>query len=188
MPAPYTKKHFLEMSPREYEAWKEEQRQQELQRPGRDAIENVYPEEFLVPGLVGAAKRIKDIGAARVASNEKAIRGIKMPGEVRPNERFRRNGLKMSTLADGVKKTPEGYRAMSEQERILYDLREKEAQFDKKDALRKLVDVGGRTITAAGTTADDQGENSYRRGGKVKAHRGDGIAQRGRTKGRMILG
>ena len=35
-------------------------------------------------------------------------------------------------------------------------------------------------------TAQSGAEPAMKRGGKVKAHRGDGIAQRGKTKGRMV--
>lgn len=43
-----------------------------------------------------------------------------------------------------------------------------------------------QTFNIQPTAQAGQPEQVMKRGGKVKAHRGDGIAQRGKTKGRMV--
>lgn len=171
MPAPYTKKHFLEMSPREYEAWKEEQRQQELQRPGRDAIENVYPEAFIVPGAVAAIKRLKEINAVRQANTQRAIKNLRIPPEHKANP--------WANVRTENSNAP------------LKNLRDKEALIAQQQARRALdTAINKSNVKAVAENLDkfvpSDSSEEYKRGGKVKAHRGDGIAQRGKTKGRMI--
>lgn len=171
MPAPYTKKHFLEMSPREYEAWKEEQRQQELQRPGRDAIENVYPEQFIAPGAIAAVKRLKEINAVRQANTQNAIKNLRMPPEYKSNP-WANVSLERSDKPIKILREKEALKAKEQAEEAV-------AKAINNANIRNIAEHAYRFVPS------DSSEQ-YKRGGKVKARRGDGIAQRGRTKGRMI--
>lgn len=187
MPAPYTKKHFLEMSPREYEAWKEEQRQQELQRPGRDAVENVYPEEFIVP----AARGLKAALTPRQPTRLEYIYNQPMPKEALelqksfPPDIFEQASAALRKEMRDKQRMQEYFDKYTREKyapQIREQIRKRQAEAPRKNAQRALTDVV--TKTEYNNIFGPQEE--YKRGGKVKARRGDGIAQRGRTKGRMI--
>jgi hypothetical protein len=189
MPAPYAEKHFLEMSDREREA----RRLADLERSGRDAVEGVYPEEVLVPAARGAIK------AAQAAFQRapKPIPKLEMPGELEPHKKMRpyylrgnsgiyNTSTKQRSPAELEQIKSEAARRakLSPQEQMLEKMREYDQKMAVVDAKKALLD---RSMMSAGVNAS-QNEQEYARGGAVKAksHRGDGIAQRGKTKGRMI--
>ena len=169
MPAPYRDKNILEMSDREREA----RRIDALMRPGRDAVEGVYPEEFIVPGAASLMKRIKGIGTARQANTQKAIKDIPIPPEKRANP--------WANVSTENNNTP------------LKILRDEESLQDKQQALRALDKAINKSNVRsvaenAGKFIPSDSKEEYKRGGavKTKSHRGDGIAQRGKTKGRFV--
>jgi len=189
MPAPYRDKNILEMSDREREA----RRIEALMRPGRDAVEGVYPEEFLVPAARAASKAVQ----TAFQRTPKVAPKVEMPGEVEPNRPalpYYMRGNSLAEKYDPRKYTPakmeeirkdNARRAkLSDQEKRLERMREYDQKMDVFDAKKALLD---RSMLSAGVNAS-QNEQEYARGGAVKAksHRGDGIAQRGKTKGRMI--
>lgn len=189
MPAPYRDKNILEMSDREREA----RRIDALMRPGRDAVEGVYPEEFLVPAARAASKALQ----TALQQTPKVAPKVAMPGEVKPNIPMRPYYMRSNNFAE--KYNPKEYTPakmkkiredlaqeakLSPQEQRLKRMREYDQKMDIRDAKESLVNSA---VRAAGLNAS-QDEQEYKRGGsvKVKSHRGDGIAQRGKTKGRMI--
>lgn len=166
MPAPYAKKHFLEMSNREYEAYKEEQRRKDMERPGRDAIQSDFPEANLLLPLRGAKAAIQSAVASRAASRkttEESIRGIPMP----PNKMLQEEDLVMKSLpAKELKKIKEeANRRALEESRKQY----------KEDAKRKFVkDIGesanrSSVVSGAQITANELDRSTaYNKGGAVK--------------------
>jgi hypothetical protein len=187
MPAPYAKKHFLEMSDRERKA----RRLADLERPGRDAIEGVYPEEFLIPAARGAIKAVEKFAAQRAPKNAPKV---DMPGELRPNMRsvpyymrdnsggvFKPNQYTPAEL-EQMRKESARRAKLSQQEQRLERKREYDQKIDREDFAKEAAVSGVRTAGMLAT----QDAQEYKRGGKVKSHRGDGIAQRGKTKGRFV--
>jgi hypothetical protein len=184
MPAPYAKKHFLEMSDREREA----QRLADLKRSGRDAIEGVYPEEFLIPAFRGLRSALTPRQPTRLES----LYNQPMPKEALdaqkqfPPEMFERAGKYMQKQLRDKEKAQE-YVTKYIRERNAPAMRERaqqrRAEAPRKDAERALTDVVSKTEY---NNIFGQPEQEYKRGGKVKSHRGDGIAQRGKTKGRFV--
>lgn len=121
---------------------------EEMMRPGRDAIEGVYPELALVPAAKGAEKLARSgLGALRgaIARKEAAKEAIKS----RRSEPTMRGD---ESLSPGRPGRSDPY--MRNDEEIL--------------PIRY-----GRT------------EPEFKKGGAVKASRGDGICKRGHTKGTM---
>jgi len=173
MPAPYRKKDsVLEMSDREREA----RRQAALMRPGRDAIEGVYPEQFLVPAGAAALKKIK-----KALTPNKVAPRVSMPPD-----RMREPQGDPWKYVEGGKQDP--LELLRKQEKAI--TRE---QFDKKvdQAVTRAQRRGGAELLSREFSPQNENERSstkYKKGGAVKAnkHRGDGIAQRGKTRGRMI--
>lgn len=205
MPAPYRKKDsILEMSDREREA----RRLAELARPGRDALEGVYPEMFVNPASIGrTAAGIGKIIDSKILPQKtlQNLPKIEIGSKVRPSD----TELYVDRLFGELKKESK-YKNASEAElaqikqRMLqhygqYDLkkvRQREAQkaaqeFKNKQSAAKFS-AYRRAGAEYGARAFDESENpseqEYKKGGAVKAkkHRGDGIAQRGKTRGRMI--
>jgi hypothetical protein len=166
---PYAKKHFLEMSDREREA----RRRMDLARPGRDAIEGVYPEAYLAPAVKGFRAAL----AARQPASAERLYNIPMPKEAaeRASKQAQKELIDDATESARKKNT----------QRIQEQLRRRQAEVRNKDAERLLADVAGRT---GYSTLLGQPVQEYKKGGsvKAKASRGDGVAKRGKTRGRFI--
>jgi hypothetical protein len=184
MPAPYAKKHFLEMSDRERKA----RRLADLERPGRDAIEGVYPEEFIVP----AARGLKAALTPRQPTRAGALYNQPMPKEVLdvqkqfPPEMFERAGKYLQAeqkKKEYIQSALDKYVREKNAPAMREQMRQRRAEAPRKDAERALVDMVSK---AEYNNIFGQPEQEYKRGGKVKSHRGDGIAQRGKTKGRFV--
>ena len=199
MAAPYRDKSLLEMSDREREA----RRQADLRRPGRDAIEGVYPEEVILP----ATKLLRGLGQAVKTAGKKATRAVDMA--MRPKventlvpDMFSknvgkgtyavRNVFSPAELKD-IKKT--GYMLPSPKELKAGKNRKWFTQTDVPGETTLRVRSENVPPNRAVRRKDveiynkETGEyGPFKKGGAVKAksNRGDGIAQRGKTKGRMI--
>lgn len=121
---------------------------EEMMRPGRDAIEGVYPELALVPAAKGAEKLARaGLGALRgaIARKEAAKEAIKS----RRSEPTMRGDESLSLGRPG-----------------------RSDPYMRSD--EEIVPIRfGRT------------EPEFKKGGAVKASRGDGICKRGHTKGTM---
>ena len=199
MAAPYAEKHFLEMSDREREA----RRLAELERPGRDAVEGVYPEEFIIPGakgLRGAAEAIKGVG-------KKAVRAVDMA--MRPkvdnhlvDDMWKKNVGKGTYAVRNVH-NPAELEDIKKTGFMLPSAKEIESGRNRKWFTR--TDVPGKThlrvlsekvppnraVRRKDVEQYNHETGEYeplKKGGavKAKAFRGDGIAQRGKTKGRFV--
>ena len=192
MAAPYKDKPLLEMSDREVEA----RRLADLERSGRDAIEGFYPEEVLVP----AAKALKGVGSkiakqvdlamrpkventlvpdlikSRVGKGTYAVRNVNSPLEIEnikksgymlpsPKELESGRNRKWFTQTDNPNKNT--LRVRSENVPPNRAVRRKDVEiYNKETGEYEPLKKGGAV--------------------KSKAFRGDGIVQRGKTKGRMI--
>jgi hypothetical protein len=186
MPAPYRDKNILEMSDREREA----RRLAELERPGRDAVEGVYPEEVLIP----AARGLRGLMTPRQPTRLEALYNQPMPKEALdaqkqfPPEMFELARKYMQKELRNKEKAHEAFtKYIREKNAPVFreQMRQRKLEAPRKDAERALTDV----ITKAEYyNIFGQPEQEYKRGGVVKAktHRGDGIAQRGKTKGRYV--
>jgi len=186
MPAPYRDKNILEMSDREREA----RRIDALMRPGRDAVEGVYPEELIVP----AARGLRAALTPRQPTRAEVLYNQPMPKETLevqkqfPAETFERARKYLQAeqkKKEYIQSALDKYVREQNAPKIREQLRQQRAEAPAKDTQRALTDVVSRTEYS---NIFGQPEQEYKRGGKVKAkpHRGDGIAQRGKTKGRMI--
>lgn len=186
MPAPYRDKHFLEMSDREREA----RRLAELMRPGRDAVEGVYPEEVIVP----AARGLRGLLTPRQPTRLEGLYNQPMPKEALdvqkqfPPETFARAGKYMQKEARKqaeIKEYLDKYIREKNAPAMRERARQRRAEGPRKDAERALTDVITKTEY---NNIFGQPEQEYKRGGVVKAkkHRGDGIVKRGGTKGRFV--
>lgn len=185
MAAPYKDKPLLEMSDREVEA----RRLAELQRSGRDAIEGAYPEQFLVP----AARGLKAALTPRPPTRLEALYNQPMPKEALAAQKQFPPEFFEQARKYAQKEVRDKARM---QERIDSYIREKNAPRIKEQAIKRrlekprkdtenaLADVAVKTEYANIFGPQEE----YKRGGavKAKAFRGDGIVQRGKTKGRMI--
>jgi len=202
MPAPYRDKHFLEMSDREREA----RRLAELERPGRDAVEGVYPEEALIPGLKAVKEPLMKAGKAVANKVDMAMRP-KVENKVVPDTLFTggkgsqspndykyavRNVFNKAELED-VKRA--GYMLPSPKEVASGRNRKWFSAVDdpKKADLRVLSEKvpPNRAVRRKDVEIYNKETGEYeplKKGGVVKAkkHRGDGIVKRGGTKGRFV--
>lgn len=123
-------------------------RYEEMMRPGRDAIEGVYPEAALIPAAKGAEKLARaGLGALRGAmARKEAAKEAAKPRRSEPTMRGD------ESVSPGKPGRSEPYMRGD----------------DEFAPIRS-----GRT------------EPEFKKGGAVKARRGDGICKRGHTKGAM---
>lgn len=123
-------------------------RYEEMSRPGRDAIEGVYPELALVPAAKGTEKLARaGLGALRGATaRREAAKEAAKPSRKEPVMRGD------EAVSPGKPGRSEPYLRTDDE----------------------LVPVRSGKI-----------EPEFKKGGMVR-HRGDGICQRGKTKGRMV--
>lgn len=150
MVAPYRKKDsVLEMSPREQEA----RRQAALRKPGRDAIERVYPEV----ALIGAGR------AASQAAKSRAKIVDDLPPVRMPPKRMKKQ---WDPYEDEVKKPSRKVRAKEALEKA----RELEKVADKKDTIEKFRKLLKNTARVKGveTGLSSEDEEKYAKGGVVK--------------------
>ena len=160
-----------------------------------------------IPGSLGvkagakAAKVAKAAKAAKAAKVAKAAKEKKAVDKYRKREAIERAG----TMADGER----GPMTLSNKKAILRDLKKKDkvrnAIVDNPvmKAIQKVSNASGAIAnkyprTTAGTIVGGGGvltrdkkdkkksKKKMKKGGIVKSHRGDGIAKRGRTRGRII--
>jgi|TARA_R110002126_G_scaffold1988_9_gene11806 hypothetical protein len=160
-----------------------------------EAIEPVYPEEYLMggPGKFAASglRSSAEKAAAKAAQRER-IAQIKIGSRVPSPEAVAAE----KAVSDKFYKTKWGQATYE-------DLRNKAEQAAKQQIKQDVIDQienSGKRATnnfygeagnAIGNEMYEQRQNAagdtYKKGGKVSASsRGDGIAQRGKTKGRLL--
>lgn len=160
-----------------------------------EAIEPVYPEEYLVggPGKFAASGLRSSVekAAAKAAQRER-IANIKI-GEKIPapwieaadkavKDRFYKTKWGQATYEDLRNKAEQAAKQRSKQDVI------DQIENSGKRATNNFYGEAGNAI---GNEMYEQRQNAagdtYKKGGKVSASsRGDGIAQRGKTKGRLL--
>lgn len=218
MPAPYRDKSILEMSDREREA----RRQADLLRPGRDAIEGVYPEEVILP----ATKLLRGLGQAVKTAGKKTARAVDMatrPKVANEVVRPQGSGLLVGRVPARPEDVTHAYRNVSKREiediiKSGYARRDPNPDMVKRDwspdkkwwSAGDEKDIYGRNWNRKDAqkirtkvenvpskravkrkdlelyNPEKGGYEPLKKGGEVRARKGDGIAQRGKTKGRMI--
>jgi hypothetical protein len=162
-------------------------RKRRLPTPEEEAIEPVYPEEYLMGGpgktvasgfLKPSAKKAalrKEIAQTKIGSN--LIQKPSFPDLLPPDQ--------LAKYKEAAKNKSEQINRIKNQQKIL-NAAEKSFERTSKNVFGEVGhDTGGRFTeyeerrNAAGDT--------YKKGGKVSASsRADGIASRGKTRGRMI--
>jgi hypothetical protein len=162
---------------------------------GGQAIENFYPEEYLIggPGKVFASsflgsgrKAVKDASRERIAN-------VKIGSKVPSPEALKAD----KAVSDKFYKTPQGqatYEALkkqAERRKEIKDLKTKEREL-LGSAERAYKNFSGEAGYTVGSMAAEERRNAagdtYKKGGKVSSasKRGDGCAVRGKTKGKIV--
>jgi hypothetical protein len=166
-----------------------------LPTPEEEAIEPVYPEEYLMGGpgkFAASGLRSSAEKAAAKAEQRERIANIKI-GEKIPapwieaadkavKDRFYKTKWGQATYENLRNKAEQAAKQRSRQEVI------DQIENSGKRATNNFYGEAGNAI---GNEMYEQRQNAagdtYKKGGKVSASsRGDGIAQRGKTKGRLL--
>lgn len=194
MPKPYRDLSPLDVSDDDIEA----QRQQALMQPGRDAVEGIYPETFLVP----AARGLKALLTPKQPTRLEALYNKPMPQEAIdlqksfPPETFERAGKylqKEAAKKAQMQKYVTDYIRNKNADRFREQARQKQAEAPQKATERATKDA----VEKAEYNQIFEDSNQYKRGGQVKGYakggsvssastRADGCAQRGKTRGKMV--
>ena len=166
---------------RQQEAWEDYKR---ISKPGKDAIEGVYPEQFLIPGgkaiasgamgvkAYKAAQLAKDAAAARRFSETAAPQVAKDISKYTPKQE-----LEAGTSAIRGSVTRKGIR--EERSRA-------EAGAPKGTSFMEKAASNKRGTSYKDDMKKGGSIKAYASGGSVSASsRGDGCAQRGKTRGTM---
>lgn len=186
MPAPYRDKNILEMSDREREARRlnSNQPRNEYKKPedrllkAHRYLKSNYPLAYEAAQIytpVGMASGALDaIDSASEKNLEGVVQGVLSMVPVLGRTRV---GTKIASSA----KEAAGVSASATKKETAKKL------FKKAGAGENIAEAGEAGYEE-GTLRREQLSEGYKRGGSVKAKsfRGDGIAQRGKTKGRMI--
>ena len=155
-----------------------------------EAIQPVYPEEYLVGGpgkavassFMGSGKKAaKDASRYRIAQTKIGERAIDVDAD--------------KAAAETFAKTPAGkatYEALKKRaERVTKDKTINEIKDTaRRSAEKSSTNFAGEAGTLIGNEMYRQNENAagdtYKKGGLTASSRADGIAQRGKTKGRFV--
>ena len=166
-----------------------------LPTPEEEAIEPVYPEEYLMGGpgkFAASGLRSSAEKAAAKAQQRERIANIKI-GEKIPapwieaadkavKDRFYKTKWGQATYEDLRNKAEQAAKQQIKQDVI------DQIENSGKRATKNFYGEAGTHI--GGAMADENSNaagDTYKKGGKVSASsRGDGIAQRGKTKGRLL--
>jgi len=179
------------------EKYNESLKPRRLPTPEEEAIEPVYPEEYLVGGPGKSAVSGLRSGAEKAAAKaEQRMRiantkiGSRIPepwmkaADDAVRDRFYKSKVGQATYESEKKKAEQTAKQRSRQDVI---------DVAKDSAKRASNNFYGDAGNAIGNEMYNQRQNAagdtYKKGGKVKSKassRGDGIAQRGKTKGRLL--
>ena len=158
------------------------------------AIEPVYPEEYLIGGP-GKAVASSFLGSGKKAAKEAArerIANIKYGSKVPSPEAVAAE----KAVSDKFYKTPQGQatyeelKKQTQRRKEIKDLRTQEREL-LGSAERASKNISGEMGMGIADHVAEERRNAagdtYKKGGKVSASsRGDGIASRGKTKGRFV--
>ena len=160
-------------------------RKRRLPTPEEEAIEPVYPEEYLMggPGKAVASGFLKP--SAKKAALRKEIAQTKIGSNLAQKPSFP-DLLPPDQLAkykEAAKKKTEQINRIKNQQKILNAAEESFERTSKNFSGEAGTHIGGAMADENRNAAGD----TYKKGGKVSASsRADGIASRGKTKGRMV--
>jgi hypothetical protein len=161
-----------------------------LPTPEEEAIEPVYPEEYLIGGP-GKAVASGFIGSGKKAAKEASRYRI---AQTRIGER----ASDMEAIKDSLhaRETIKNYLADDKLAEIAKQEAKQALKKGASDSVLRSADRTSKNIYGeAGNTIGGQmyeqrqnaAGDTYKKGGKVTASsRGDGVAQRGKTRGRMV--
>lgn len=158
------------------------------------AIEPVYPEEYLIGGP-GKAVASGFLGSGKKATKEAArerIANIKYGSKVPSPEALKAD----KAVSEKFYKTPQGQatyeelKKQTQRRKEIKDLRTQEREL-LGSAERASKNISGEMGMGIADHVAEERRNAagdtYKKGGKVSASsRGDGIASRGKTKGRFV--
>jgi len=168
-------------------------RKRRLPTAEEQAIEPVYPEEYLVggpgkaiaSGFMGSGRQAaKDASRYRIAQTRIGERAIDIDADKAAAETFAQTKAGQATY-EALKKRAEQAAQVKNQKQLLLDA--------GRLANRSAGNISAETGLAVGNEMAEERRNAagdtYKRGGKVKvtaSSRADGIARRGKTRGRMV--
>jgi len=172
-------------------------RKRRLPTPEEQAIEPVYPEEYLVggpgkavaSGFLGSGRQAAKNAAARerISNVKIGSKAIDLQAEKDLIQRLRNRGIdpfeQTAEQAARAKKQAEQVAQARDQKKVLMGA--------KKSAVKSAGDSFGETGLEVGNQMAEERRNAagdtYKKGGKVSASsRADGCAVKGKTKGRMV--
>jgi hypothetical protein len=168
-------------------------RKRRLPTAEEQAIEPVYPEEYLVGGpskavasgfMGSGSKAAKDAARYRIAQTRIGERAIDIDADKAAAAAFAKTKAGQATY-EALKKRAEQATQVKNKKQLLLDA--------GRLANRSVGNISAETGLAVGNEMAEERRNAagdtYKRGGKVKvtaSSRADGIAQRGKTRGRMV--
>ena len=159
--------------------------------PGGQAIENFYPEEYLVggpgkavaSGFLGSGRQAaKDAARYRIAQTKIGERAIDINADKAVAEKFAKTPQGQATY--------ESLKKRAERRKEIKDLKTKEREL-LGSAERASKNISGELGISTSSQIAEERRNAagdtYKKGGKVSASsRADGCAVKGKTKGRMV--
>jgi len=155
-----------------------------------EAIEPVYPEEYLIggPGKVVASGLSKAEKAAAKAASRERIANVKIGSKARDIEADK-------ATAEAFAKTKWGQATNEALKKQAEQVAKDKSVNQVKDTARRSADRAstnffGEAGNLIGGEVYRQNENAagdtYKKGGMTASRRADGIASRGKTKGRFV--
>jgi len=173
------------------ESYNENKRPRRLPTAEEQAIQPVYPEEYLVggpgkavaSGLLGSSAK-KEAARYRIAQTKIGERAIDVNADKAAAEAFAKT--------PSGKATYEALRKRAEQRKEIKDLKTKERELlgSAERASKNISgELGMETSNQIAEERRNAAGDTYKKGGKVKAtasSRADGCAVKGKTKGRMM--
>jgi hypothetical protein len=175
------------------ETYNEDKKPHRLPTAEEEAIEPVYPEEYLVggPGKAVASGLSKAEKAAAKAVQRERIANVKIGSRVPNPEAVAAD----KAMAEEFAKTKWGKATYDDLRKRAEQVARDKSVGQIKDTARRSADRAstnffGEAGTAIGSEMADQNRNAagdtYKKGGMTASRRADGIASRGKTRGRIV--
>jgi hypothetical protein len=172
------------------ESYNENKRPRRLPTAEEQAIQPVYPDEYLVggpgkavaSGFMGSGRKAaKEAARYRIAQTKIGERAIDINADKAVAEKFAKTPQGQATY--------ESLRKRAKQRESAKDLKRQERAV-LGSAERASKNFFGETGTHIGGAMADENRNAagdtYKKGGKTASRRADGCAVKGKTKGRVV--
>lgn len=172
------------------ESYNENKRPRRLPTAEEQAIQPVYPEEYLVggpgkavgSGFMGSGRQAaKDAARYRIAQTKIGERAIDVNADKAAAEAFAKT--------PAGKATYESLRKRAEQRKEIKDLKTKERELlgSAERASKNISgELGMETSNQMAEERRNAAGDTYKKGGMTASRRADGCAVKGKTKGRMV--